>query len=100
VIKIKVKIQYKDKNLEIVNIEEYHLSDYCHLLGQRALSLLYQIEDLMNGKLTYNEVKHFIFDLSGSIQRLPENLQDETQAETIKMKDPPKKLFGFLRREE
>ena len=53
---MKVKIQYRDKNLEIVNIEEYHLSDYCHLLSQRSLSLLYQIEDLMNGKLGYAEV--------------------------------------------
>lgn len=97
---MKVKIQYRDKNLEIVNIEEYHLSDYCHLLSQRSLSLLYQIEDLMNGKLGYAEVKHFIFDLAGEIQRLPENLQDESQAENIKMKTPPKRLFGFLRREE
>jgi hypothetical protein len=97
---MKVKIQYRDKNLEIVNIEEYHLSDYCHLLSQRALSLLYQIEDLLDGKIDFKTVKHFIFDLSGEIQRLPENLQDEAQAENIKMKTPPKRLFGFLRREE
>jgi hypothetical protein len=96
---MKVKICYKDKNLEIVNIEEYNLNDYCTLLSKRILSILFQVEEVIDGKLNFRELRHHIFDVSGDVARIPENLQDEIQAENIKMKKPPRRLFGLLKRE-
>jgi hypothetical protein len=97
---LRVKIEYKDKNLDIVNIEQYHLSDYCHLLSQRALSVLYQVEEVLEGKLDFRSLRHFLFDLAGDISRLPDNILDENQSENIKMKPPGKSFFSFLKRGE
>jgi len=97
---MKVKIEYKDKNLEIVNIEQYNLQDYCRLLGQRTLSLLYQIEDLMQDKINFRDLRHYIFDLAGDISRLYENLLDNPQNEKIKMKPPEKRFFNFFKKGE
>lgn len=95
---LRVQVTYKDKNLDIINIESYNLQDYCHLLSQRALSLLYQIENLLDGELDFKSVRHFLFDLAGDISRLPENMLDENQGENIKMKPPEKGFFSFLKR--
>lgn len=97
---MRVKIEYKDKNLEIVNIEQYNLQDYCRLLGQRTLSLLYQIEDLMQDKINFRDLRHYIFDLAGDVSRIPENLLDTEQNNKIKMKPPEKRFFNFFKRSE
>ena len=94
---MKIEIVYKNKDLEIVGTEEFTLNEYCHLLSQKTLSLLYQIEDLNNKKIEYGDLKKYIFNLAGSIQRLPENLVDGEIKES-KVKKPEKSFFDFLLR--
>jgi hypothetical protein len=94
---VKIEIVYKNKDLEIVGTEEFTLNEYCHLLSQKTLSLLYQIEDLNNKKIEYGDLKKYIFNLAGSIQRLPENLVDGEIKES-KVKKPEKSFFDFLLR--
>jgi len=94
---MRIEIIYKNKDLEIVGVEEFTLDEYCHLLSQKTLSLLYQIEDLTNNKIEYADVKKYIFNLAGNIQRLPENLVDEGMGDS-KVKMPEKGFFDFLKR--
>jgi hypothetical protein len=95
---MKIEIKYKNKDMEIISVEEFNLDDYCHLLSQKTLSLLYQIEDFNKGNVEFEDIKKYIFNLAGSIQRLPKNLIDVDSKET-KLKKPDKSFFDFLRRE-
>jgi len=88
---MKIEIKYKNKDLEVVGLDEFTFEEYCHLLSQKTLSLLYQIEDLKNGKIEYTDIKKYIFNLAGNIQRLPENLIDD------KVKMPESSFFDFLK---
>ena len=77
--------------MEIVGVDEFTLNEYCHLLSKKTLSLLYQIEELLNSDLDYEDVKKYIFNLAGSIERLPDNLIDEN-AKDVMIKKPDKNL--------
>jgi len=96
---LRIEVTYKNKELDIVGVDEFTLIDYCHLLSQKTLSLLYQIEDLSNDKIEYQDIKKYIFNLAGSIERLPENIisDDVTDA---KIKKPDKNFFDFLKRRD
>jgi hypothetical protein len=96
---MKIEIIYKNKDLEVIGIEEFTLNEYCHLLSQKTLSLLYQIEDFKNDKIQYSDIKKYIFNLAGSIQRLPDNLVDGDIKES-KVKKPDKSFFDFLLRRD
>ena len=72
---MKIIIEYKNKDLETVNIQEYSLEDYCLLLSQKQKSLLYQIEDYVAGNISFKSLRHHILDIAGEIKRLPENLK-------------------------
>jgi len=96
---MKIEIVYKNKDLEVVGCEEFTLDEYCKLLSQKTLSLLYQIEDLTNGKIDYADIKKYIFNLAGSIQRLPDNLIN-AEIKDSKMKKPEKNFFDFLLRRD
>lgn len=96
---MRIEIKYKNKDLEIIGVEEFTISEYCHLLSQKTLSLLYQIEDLANNKLEYNDVKKYIFNLAGSIERLPDNIRTD-ENNCTKVKKPDLKFFDFLKRRE
>jgi hypothetical protein len=100
VIKIRIKIEYRDKDLNIVDVQTFSFPDYCHLLSQKTLSLLYLIEDCLDGKLEFKSLRHTIFDLAGDLDRIPQNIaQDsENQGKNIKMKPPEKGFFSFLKR--
>jgi len=94
---MKIEIVYKNKDLEIIGVEEFTLAEYCHLLSQKTLSLLYQIEEFNKGDLSFSEIKKYIFNLAGSIQRMPDNLIDETLKES-KVKKPDNTFFSFLKK--
>lgn len=94
---MKVRIEYKDKDLNIIDIEECNLQDFCHTLSQRTLSLLYKIEDLVEGKLDFKQIKHDIFDVAGDINRLPTYIiYKEEDAEDMKIKRHENKFFNFF----
>jgi len=94
---MKIEITYKNKDLEIVGSDTFTFDEYCHLLSQKTLSLLYQIEDLQNGKLDYSDIKKYIFNLAGNIQRIPDNIIDVDIKES-KFRKPDKSFFDFLKR--
>jgi hypothetical protein len=97
---MKIKIEYKDKDLNVVDVQTFSFPDYCHLLSQKTLSLLYSIEDVIDGKLEFRNLRHTIFDLAGDLDRIPMNIatDSENQGENIKMKTPDKGFFSFLKR--
>lgn len=94
---MKIEITYKNKDLEVVGSDIFTFNEYCHLLSQKTLSLLYQIEDLQNGNLTYSDIKKYIFNLAGNIQRIPDNLID-IDIKDSKFRKPDKSFFDFLKR--
>lgn len=94
---MRIEIKHKNKELEVIGVEEFTLNEYCHLLSRKALSLLYQIEDMKNGYVTFEEIKKNIFNLAGSMERLPDNLIDD-QAKEVKVKKPESSFFDFILR--
>jgi len=96
---VRIQIVYKNKDLDVVGVEEFALDEYCYLLSQKTLSLLYQIEDFANGKLEFSEIRKYIFNLAGSIERLPNNLSNDDIKET-KVNNVDKSFFDFLKRRE
>lgn len=95
---MKIEVKYKNKDLEIISVEEFSIQEYCHLLSQKTLSLLYQIEDLQNNNLEFNDIRKYIFNLAGSIERLPDNIIGN--ADNTKIKKPDKSFFDFLKRRD
>ena len=86
---MKIIINHMNKELETVGVDEYSLEEYCELLSKRTLSLLYQIDDLQKGKYNYNDIKKYIFNLAGNIERLHLNIVEDSQKQD-------KSLFRFL----
>ena len=84
----KVKIEYKNKDLETVVEKEYGFIDYTEMLSLELKRVLMDIEDAFyyfSGnkqknewapELTekFNKIRHKILDQANSIKRLPENL--------------------------
>jgi hypothetical protein len=96
---LRIEIIHRNKDLEVVGVEEFTVSEYCHLLSQKTLSLLYQIENLQNNNIEFSDIKKYIFNLAGSIQRLPENLVDQEMI-NARVKKPDKSFFDFLKRRD
>ncbi len=84
----KVKIEYKNKNLETVVEKEYSFPDYTEMLNLELKRVLMDIEDAFYyfagnkqkkdwpEELTarFNKIRHKILDQANAIQRLPQNL--------------------------
>ena len=84
----KVKIEYKNKDLETVVEKEYDLIDYTEMLSLELKRILMDIEDAFyylsgnkqkqdwSPELTekFQKIRHKLLDQSNSIKRLPENL--------------------------
>ena len=84
----KVKIEYKNKNLETVVEKEYDLIDYTDLLSLELKRILMDIEDAfyyfsgnsqkqdwspeLNDR--FQKIRHKLLDQANAIKRLPENL--------------------------
>lgn len=84
----KVKIEYKNKNLETVVEKEYNFIDYTEMLNLELKHILMDVEDAFyylsgnkqkndwGSELTerFNKIRHKILDQANAIKRLPENL--------------------------
>lgn len=84
----KVKIEYKNKDLETVVEKEYDLIDYTEMLSLELKRILMDIEDAFyyfsgnNQKQDWSpelnerfqKIRHKLLDQANSIKRLPENL--------------------------
>ena len=84
----KVKIEYKNKNLETVVEKEYNFIDYTEMLNLELKRVLMDIEDafyyLSGNKQKqewspelaerFNKIRHKLLDQANAIRRLPDNL--------------------------
>lgn len=81
-----VRVEFKNKNLEVVAVEDIELPVYCSKLASDLTSILSDIESLLyrwgdannlNVDQAFYALRHRLFDVSGSISRLPQNLMLE-----------------------
>lgn len=84
----RVKIEYKNKNLETVVEKEYNFVDYTEMVSLELKRILMDIEDSFyhlsgnkqksewSPELTnrFNKIRHKLLDQANAIKRLPENL--------------------------
>lgn len=84
----KVKIEYKNKDLETVVEKEYNFADYTDMLNLELKRILMEIEDTFyyfsgykqksewEPELTnrFNKIRHKLLDEANAVKRLPENL--------------------------
>lgn len=72
-----VKINIRDKDLEIVDIKEYEFRDFCDLLSRRVTSVLYLVEDCIDedSPVGFKDIRSNILDVAGEIRRLPIDIQ-------------------------
>lgn len=84
----KVKIEYKNKNLETVVEKEYEFGTYTEMLQLELMRIIMEVEDAFyyfSGnkqkedwppELTerFKKIRHKLLDQANAIRRLPENL--------------------------
>jgi hypothetical protein len=76
---LRVKVTYKNHQLETVSVSEYDLSVYCFEMSDKLIKLLNTIESLLDVSTlkendAYQKVRHTLLDVAGSVKRLPDNL--------------------------
>lgn len=94
---LKVKVVYRNKNLDPTYEKTYSLQDYVAMLKADMLSLISSVEDLAymvnDNKLQedwsedswtlFQRIRHKQLDIAGAVGRLPDNLiGDDCDAET------------------
>lgn len=80
-----VKIEYKNRRMEVVGSDLFDFDTYCLKLSQDAIGILSDLElccGQEGGEMgeAYRRLRHRVFDLSGALRRLPGNLLDEKGA--------------------
>ena len=83
----RVKIEYKNKNLETVVEKEYNFQDYTDMLSLELKRVLMDIEDSFyyfcgskkedwpdEAKNRFQKIRHKLLDNANAINRLPDNL--------------------------
>lgn len=84
---LKIKVVYRDKNLDPTFIKTYPLRDYTDMLRMNLVHIISDVEDLVyrtTGKskdewdddtwTRFQHIKHKLLDNAGSISRLPSDL--------------------------
>lgn len=74
-----VHVEYKNKNLETVAEDIIDFEVYCKKLSQDLISILTDLEavfedDQLENNPLYHKLRHRLFDVSGAINRLPNNI--------------------------
>lgn len=86
---LRVKVVYRDKNLEPTYQRTYLLKDYTDMIRMNLLRVISDVEDLVyitrSGQskedwsddvwVRYQHIRHKLLDNAGSIGRLPEDIQ-------------------------
>ena len=72
-----VHVKHYNEKAEIVDEEDFPLDVYCLRLAHNVLRLLEEIEEsgIDQDSKEYKKIRHRIFDICGSLQRLPNNLK-------------------------
>lgn len=83
-----VRVKYKNKKLDNVGFEDFDFDIYCQKLSQDLVSILSDIESFfvknteesnLGDDELYRKLRHRLFDVAGSIKRLPENIVKEEE---------------------
>ena len=74
---MKVIINIRDKDLELVDVKEYEFVEFCDLLSRRITSCLYLIDDCLDpeSSVTRKDIRNNILDVAGDVRRLPMTIQ-------------------------
>jgi hypothetical protein len=72
---MKVKIDVKDRYLDIQEAKEYEFQDYFDYLSRRTKSLLYLAENYKLDLVGHDILKKAVLDLAGHLKRLPQTLE-------------------------
>ena len=86
---MKVKIQWRNKHMEVVSEKEYPLSVYTDMIRADLLRIISDVEDLCyeanenrvkeswtdESWAAFCKIKHKLLDKAGEIGRLPEAIQ-------------------------
>jgi hypothetical protein len=62
-----VNLEYNNKKISI--------EEYCNLMSKKILSILYKVDENINGEIGYEDLKKYIFNIAGNVSRLPANLE-------------------------
>ena len=109
VLNLKARVEYKNRNLETVQVCEYPFQDYVDMISLDLKKIITDVEDLiymMNGNrpknewseaeiILFNRIKHKILDKAGEVGRLPQCLFDANSI--VEINTPASfwdKLFG------
>lgn len=72
-----IRIEYKNKNLEVIGVKEFEFVAYCNLLNKKILGILYKIDSYNNDDISFDDLKNYIFNIAGNVKRIPENIKGE-----------------------
>lgn len=77
-----VHIEYKNRKLETVAEDTIDFEVYCKKLSQDLISILTDMEAVFDDNQLednplYHKLRHRLFDVSGAISRLPNNIVAE-----------------------
>lgn len=84
---MQVEITHKNKKMEVTNVETIEFDLYCKKLSQDLIAILSDLENFIERQKIVNEdyyldelypvLRHRLFDVSGAIGRLPDNIIKE-----------------------
>lgn len=74
---MKIEIEYKNKDLEVIKTNEYDFVEYCKLISKKVLGILYKVDGLNKNEISYDDLKKYIFNVAGNVERIPENIKGE-----------------------
>lgn len=80
---MKVKIETRNKDFDIVETKEYEFQDYFDYLSRRTTSLLYLTEEYKLDLIGHDILRTSVLDLAGHLKRLPQNLIFEDDKEEV-----------------
>lgn len=87
---MRVRIAYRDSNLDIVDTRDYDIDDYTALLATSIRGAIGDVESALydvtqreksewdeNTIRCFNRIKHKLLDSAGEVERLSRNMYDE-----------------------
>ena len=71
---MRVKIEIRNKSLDLVEVKKYDFDDYFDYLSNKTTSLLYLIEEYKLDLIGHEVLRNAVLDLAGHLKRLPQNM--------------------------
>lgn len=82
---MRIKIEYKNKDLEIVGYDYFEFDLYLQKMSQDVIGVLSDIEKCLdshnadyNNDNAFRYIRHKLLDIAGALKRLPDNIVSDT----------------------